>query len=207
MLPILAALAPVAGSLVKSLITKVASKPVVKMAAATAATLGITSAVQSATAPQTLPALPAGGGLPALPGLQTQAIQQAGPGGLPVPWFKGPGGALQMPWNDPRIPQMLRQYSLDDAYLRPSVRAPRGYVVIRDASGRPYAVERSIAIKLKMWRPARKPPISAGEWNQYKTAKRVAKKLMKIAGPEVRSRQRKAGAKNTVCFTKKRKAA
>jgi hypothetical protein len=204
-LPLLAALAPVAGALIKKAATSLLSKPVVKVAAATAATLGVGAVAQAASQSNNLPMLPSGSGLPALPGMQTQMMQQAGAGGLPVPFWKGPGGSLQMPWNDPRIPQVLRQFALDDAYLRQSVRAPRGYVVVRDAQGRPYAVERAMAVKMKVWKPARKPPISAGDWNKYRTAQRVAKKLMKIAGPEVRKHQRKSSA--AVCITRKRKAA
>lgn len=203
MLPLLTALAPLAGSLIKKAVTSFASKPIVKVAAATAATLGVSSLVQGATAaPASLPVLPSGGGLPALPGQLTAMTQQAGAGGLPVPWFKGAGGKLQAPWQDPRIPQTIRQFALDDAYLRQALRAPRGFVVVRDREGRPYAVERSVAVKMRLWKPARKPPISAGDWRRYQTASRVAKKLMKLAGPEIRKRAKKAAP----CTTKKGRA-
>lgn len=123
----------------------------------------------------------------------TSAIQnatQGGVGGLPVPWFKGPGGALQMPWSDPRIPEYLKQFALDDAYLKTYVRAPRGYVIVRDASGRPFAVLRQIARQFGIWKPAAKPPISATDWKHYKRNKVIERKLVKIARPALRAHSR-----------------
>ena len=133
--------------------------------------------------------------LPALAMGQTQAITQAGPGGLPVPWYKGPGGKLQMPWSDPRIPEYLKQFALDDAYLKIYYRAPKGYVIVRDNSGRPFAVNRAIAKQFGIWRPAAKPPISATEWKHYKRNKIIEKKLRKLA-PK---------AKTRVVYTSKKK--
>lgn len=125
--------------------------------------------------------------LPALPGIaQNQAIQAAGPGGLPVPFFKGPGGKLQMPWNDPRIPEYLKQFALDDAYLRPYYRAPKGYVIVRDANGRPFAVNKKVAQQFGVWKAAAKPPISATDYKHYKRNQIIEKKLRKIAGPALR---------------------
>lgn len=136
-----------------------------------------------------------GGGLPALPmaPAQTRAIQSTSPGGLPVPWWKGPGGKLQLPWNDPRIPDYLKQFALDDAYLKPYYRAPRGYVVLRDASGKPFAVNKAMAKAFGLWRPKKKPPISVSDWQAFKKAERVEKKLKKIAGPALRKRGYRAG--------------
>lgn len=128
--------------------------------------------------------------------LATQAATAAAsPGGLPVPWWKGPGGALQAPWNDPRIPQFLQQFALDDAYLKNYVRAPRGYVVIRDANGRPYAVLRQIARQFGLWHAAPKPPISASDWRHYKRNQALEKKLLKIARPALRHHSRPSTTK------------
>ena len=205
MLPAILALGSALLPQVGKLITKIASKPIVKVAAGAITALGAGAAVNQITQPTgVLPALPGGGGLPALPGAQTAMMQSQSVGTLPM--WRGAGGKFQLPWNDPNIPAMLRQFSLDDAYLRQAVRAPHGYVVVRDAQGRPYAVERSMAIKMRIWKPAKKPPISAGEWNKYKTSQRVAKKLMKIAAPEIRKRHRASAAKCVTVSRKKRAA-
>lgn len=100
-------------------------------------------------------------------------------GGLGIP--RGPDGGMQMPWSDPRIPRDLRQWALDDKYLKTYYRAPKGYVVVRDQSGRPYALKKEIARQMGWWKPAKKPPISVSDWQAFKKAERVAKKLKKIA--------------------------
>lgn len=197
-LPLLAAAGALLAPTIGKLVSKLASKPIVKVAASVATALGAGAAYSAATsAPSSLPSLPS---LPSIPGLPTSMAQPVGT----LPAWRGAGGKLQLPWNDPRIPQVVSQFALDDAYLRQSVRAPRGYVVVRDASGRPYCLERAIAIKMRLWKPARKAPISAGEWNKYKTSQRVAKKLLKIAAPEIRRKHR---GKTTVTTTTRRKAA
>lgn len=132
--------------------------------------------------------------LPALALAQNQAIASQGAGGLPVPWFKGPGGKLQMPWNDPRIPEYLKQFALDDAYLKTYVRAPKGYVILRDSSGRPFAVNKQVARSMGLWKPAAKPPISATDYKHFKRNKTIEKKLRKIAGPVLRKHTRKESA-------------
>lgn len=130
-------------------------------------------------------------------GAATNAIANAGAGGLKslVPWWKGPGGGLQMPWNDPQVAQYLKQFSLDDSYLKIYYRAPRGYVVVHDAAGRPYAVLRQIARQFGIWKPAAKPPISATDWKRYKRNRQIEKKLIKIARPALRAHSRPSAAK------------
>ncbi|MEK6283953.1 MAG: hypothetical protein AABN95_26680 [Acidobacteriota bacterium] len=121
---------------------------------------------------------PGMGGMPALPGMQSRGQVMPMPGqtgGFGVP--RGPGGGMQMPWRDPAIPEYLKQFALDDQFLRPYVRAPRGYVLVRDASGRPFAVLKSMAKAFKMWRPKPKPPISVRDWHHLKGAGRVVDKL------------------------------
>lgn len=144
------------------------------------------------------------GTLPALPlaVAQTGAIQQQGAGGLPVPWWKGPGGKLQLPWNDPNIPQYLKQFALDDAYLKIYYRAPRGYVIVKDATGRPFAVNKAIAKQFGLWRPAAKPPISATDWKHYKRNQIIEKRLRKIAAPALRKTRK---ATTTTATGRKRK--
>lgn len=100
-----------------------------------------------------------------------------------------------MPWNDPKIAEYLKQFALDDSYLRVYYRAPRGYVIVRDAQGRPYAVLRQIARQFGLWRPAAKPPISATDWKHYKRNQAIEKKLVKIARPALRHHTRPAATK------------
>lgn len=118
------------------------------------------------------------GGLPALPGMGgagTAMVAAGQTGGFGLP--RGVGGKLQLPWNDPSIPAYLKQFSLDDSFLRQSVRAPRGYVVIRDADGRPFAVLKTMAKQFKLWKAKPKPPISVRDWHHLRGAGRVVDKL------------------------------
>lgn len=100
----------------------------------------------------------------------------SGPGLLP----RGPGGALQMPWNDPRIPAFLKQFAIDDGYLRSVPRAPRGYVVLRDAQGRPFGVLKQVARAFRLWKAKQKPPISVKQWNALKRANSTIRTMQKI---------------------------
>lgn len=61
-------------------------------------------------------------------------------------------------------------------------RAPKGYVTVKDpVTGQKVAVLKEVARAEGLWKPRKKPPISAGDWNKLKTAKRVHKKAEKIA--------------------------
>jgi len=109
---------------------------------------------------------PAGlGGLPALPGLGAMG------GGVPTPGLRaGEGGYL---------PEVI-----DKSLLRTYYRAPKGYVVVANrATGEVYAVRRDVARRLKLWKPAAKPPISATDYKHFKRNRIIEKKLRKIAGP------------------------
>jgi hypothetical protein len=172
--------------------------PKVKVSAATAAGLGVGGLAMG----QSLVPVSSSGGLPSVPlgpsaAGTTAAISSTSPGGLPVPFWKGPGGKLQMPWSDPRVPEYLKQFALDDAYLRTYYRAPKGYIVLRDASGRPFAVNKAIARQFGLWRPKRKPPISVSDWSAFKKAQRVEKKLRKVAGPALRKYSRRSSRTTT----------
>lgn len=150
-----------------------------------------TATVTSGGKSQQLPVL-SGLSVPAVAAATTSAIASTSPGGLPVPWWKGPGGKLQLPWNDPNIAEQLKPYALDDAYLKPYYRAPKGFVVVRDSSNRPFALQKDIAKFFHLWRPAAKPPISATEWKHYKSNKRIEKKLTEVAKPVINEARRKA---------------
>jgi hypothetical protein len=150
--------------------------PVASIAGGAAIATALTSP-GTANVPATIPR----GGLPALPG--PSPAQGGGIGGAItnlLPWWKGPGGKLQFPWQDPK--QILQPpYAYDDSYLRIQYRAPRGYVVVKDPQGRRYCMAKPVARSLGMWHQAHKPPISAGDWHKYMTARSVEKKLLKIA--------------------------
>lgn len=138
----------------------------------------ITGIGQSAAPAAALPAPPQAASLPALTGVTASVPMgtTSGPGLLP----RGPGGALQMPWSDPRIPEYLKQFAIDDGYLKTAVRAPKGYVVIRDMQGRPFGVNKQIAKSFGLWKPKKKPPISVRDWEALKRADRTVKKLKKV---------------------------
>lgn len=174
-------------SLAKKVMGSKAGK-VATAAAGVAATAGITRGL-SGSSPN-LPALPLASGPMAAAG--NTALAKTSPGGLPVPFWKGPGGKLQMPWNDPRIPEYLKQFALDDAYLKIYYRAPRGYVIVKDANGKAFAVNKKIAQQFGLWHPAAKPPISATDWKHYRRAKSIEKKLLKISREAHRKHARPA---------------
>lgn len=152
-----------------------------------------------------LPALPAAASLPALPavggaaGNMLPAVMGAAAlpavGAVaenPLPWWKGPGGKLQLPWNDPKIADFLKAFALDDKYLKAYYRAPKGYVVVRDAQGRPFALQKQVAKFYGLWKPTAKPPISATDWKHYKRNKAIEKKLTKVAAPVIRKARESA---------------
>lgn len=176
-------LAKLGGKLIGSKVGKA-----VGAAAIGAGAAALTQKVQGGQQLTSLPALPiSAGSLPASMAVQTGQLPQAG--GI-LPWWRGANNKLQMPWNDPNVPALLKQYALDDAYLRVRYYAPRGYVVIRDSEGRPYAIPRLLAQKLGLWRPAKKPPISASDWHHYKRNQQLEKKLIKICKPALKHHSR-----------------
>ncbi len=145
--------------------------------------------------------------LPALPGVgQGVLLPSQMPNVGTLPFWRGPGGKLQFPWQDPNIASYLKQFALDDAYLKRTVRAPHGYVVVRDPNGNPYCLLKTAAIFFGLWHKARKPPISAGDWHKYQTAHRVVKKLRKIANTGLAKKPGKAFGGKVYHF-QKRKAA
>lgn len=90
----------------------------------------------------------------------------------------GPTGPAGIPSAVP--PEYLKQFSIDNAYLRTSVRAPAGYVVLRDSQGRPFAVNKRIAQSFRLWKPKKKPPISVRDWQALLRAQRTVNKLKTV---------------------------
>ena len=186
---------PGVGGLIKTAVDIALPEPKQNFGAAQTYSVGGVGVTTNSFAGQTVSSVSSQ--LPALALSQTQAVQQQGAGGLPVPWYKGPNGKLQMPWSDPRIPDYLKQFALDDAYLKAYYRAPKGYVVLKDSSGRPFAVNKAIARQMGLWKPAAKPPISATDYKHFKRNKAIEKKLRKIAGPALRKHTSRAPAATT----------
>lgn len=161
--------------------------PAAKFVGTAAAYEAVGMGIKKATAPRGInpySELPTRGGampgLPALPG-RPGALQS------PVPMSTGSGQFATMP-------DVLQ---LNHPNIRTFYRAPKGYVIVRDpATGQYYgAVRKDVARRAGLWKPAAKPPISATDWKHYKSAKRVEKKLKKIAGPALRKYSRSSPAK------------
>lgn len=126
---------------------------------------GAASAVSSAFGgSKSLPALP-GGGLPALPGTSAGALATMGSRGI----FR----------NDANVADWVKPFAISKGDLRVQYRAPKGFVVLHDSVGDPYAVPKQVA-RMLGWKPASKPPISVGDWNAVKKADRTVKKMKKI---------------------------
>jgi len=117
-----------------------------------------------------------------MPKVTSAALQTIPPGVDTNPGIlpRGPGGKLQMPFSGAVAPASLQAFSLDDQYLRPYVRAPKGYVVLRDANGKPFPVLKKAAKAFGLWKPAKKPPISVKDWSALKRANSTVKKLKKV---------------------------
>lgn len=137
------------------------------------------------------------GGLPALPNLAGAPLA---PGGL-VP------GMGERGWfsNDPNIPDFLKPFAISKGNLKAYYRGPKGTVIVYDSVGDPYALDRRLAMRFKLWKPGHKPPISVGDWQAVKKADRTVKKMRKvfrmttsvdkhISGGKVVVRRKKKGA-------------
>lgn len=126
---------------------------------------GAASAVSSAFGGKSsgLPAMP--GGLPALPGASAGGLATMGNRGI----FR----------NDANVADWMKPFTISKGDLRVQYRAPKGFVVLRDSVGDPYAVPKQVA-RMLGWKPASKPPISVGDWNAVKKADRTVKKMRKI---------------------------
>lgn len=118
-----------------------------------------------------------GGALPALP------MPQGAAAGLPmIPGANAPAtmGSRSIFRNDPNVVEALKPYAISMHNLKQYYRAPRGFVIVHDQVGDPYALPRKLAQMARLWKPAHKPPISVGEWQSIKKADRTVKKMKKI---------------------------
>jgi len=118
-----------------------------------------------------------------LAGQMSKAL--TGPAGLSMPSL---GGLSSLQNRGASMPSVMPDV-LDPSVLKTYYRAPKGYVIVRDpASGQVMAVRKAIAKAYHLWKPARKPPISASDWHHYQRNRQLEKKLLKIAGPALRKR-------------------
>lgn len=144
-----------------------------------------------------------GGNTPSLPSLPS------GVGGLPVPSFPGGMAPPKMGdrgvfQNDPNVVEAIKPWAISKANLKQYYRAPKGFVIVYDSVGDPYAIPRKMAIWLRLWKPAHKPPISVGDWQAVKRADRTVKKMRKIFRTTTRVDKSITGGKVVVAKGKKK---
>lgn len=101
-------------------------------------------------------------------------------GGQQMPGMLSLYGALNMPVMMPAIPKVINS-------------APKGYVIVTNPiTGQKVAVLKEVARKLRLWKPAAKPPITAAQMRAIRVADRVRNKVKNInskVGYVVRSRK------------------
>jgi len=143
----------------------------------------------------------------------------SGGGGASIPGLTGnflpPGSPVGVNENNPFIPDFIEnviegvpQQGLPipqaggadcvtvtaPAQIEQRIKCPPGYVSVT-CNGAKMCMLKPVARSLGLWKARRRPPISASEWRQFKTAERVEKKMIRIAkGAGMRSptRRRKA---------------
>lgn len=110
-------------------------------------------------------------GLPAMPG------GALGGGTPPVSPYAGKRSIWR---DDPNVAAELKQYAIDNRFLKQFYRAPAGYVVLRDSAGDVYALPKKMAQDRGWWKAAKKPPISVRDWSAMQRAQKVMRKLREI---------------------------
>jgi len=114
--------------------------------------------------------IPQGSKMPALPGM---------PGAGGFPGQAGPGDRSIFR-DDPNVVEALKPYAIPMRGLRTYYRAPKGFVVMKDQVGDAYGIPKAMAKMYLGWKPAKKPPISVGDWSKLMGARRTMKKLGKV---------------------------
>lgn len=115
-----------------------------------------------------------GGGVPPMPGAAATMPLPGGPG---APRGMGTRSIFR---DDPNVAAYLKQFAIDDRFLKQYFRAPRGFVVLRDVNGDAYGLPKKLAQQYGGWRPAKKPPISVRDWSAMTRARHVMKKLNEV---------------------------
>ena len=118
-----------------------------------------------------------GGAAPGLPALPMAA------GGLAVPpptqGFPGQAGMGQRSIfrDDPNVIEQLKPWAIPMRGLRQYYRAPKGFVVMRDAVGDPYGIPKKLAQTYLGWKAAKKPLLSVRDTSALRRAGVAIKKL------------------------------
>lgn len=109
------------------------------------------------------------------------ASKLQGAGGMPAmpPPLAGNRGVFRNDANSSKSVEAvaISKGDLRVTYRRPAGKAYRDYVVVRDNNGDPMAVPKDMARKQFGWRPAKRPPISVGQWSALRKANGVVKTL------------------------------
>lgn len=115
-----------------------------------------------------------GGGLPALP-------MGAGGFAAPPPGSGYPGqagmGERSVFRNDPNVIEQLKPWAIPMRGLRQYYRAPKGFVVMKDAVGDPYGIPKKLAQQYLGWKAAKKPLLSVRDTSALRRAGVAIKKL------------------------------
>lgn len=143
-----------------------------------------------------------GGGLTAAAGGHTQLVNQlvpiqtsqrgqnlpplpSGIGGLTPPSTQPQPSVPAVPQNGQMQSQITQLLGGNQIIMNPSQKvinsAPPGWVIVTMPSGEKKAVLKDVAKCLGLWKPRRKPPISAADWSKLKRAEAVKKKAKRIA--------------------------
>jgi len=115
----------------------------------------------------------AAGGLPALPG--GDGMMVPGAPGAPVAM-----GRRSIFRDDPNVAAFLKQFAIPARALKEYYRAPKGFIVLRDAVGDPYGIPKVLAKQYLGWKPAKKPPISVRQWSAMKHIRTTMRSLKKV---------------------------
>jgi len=152
------------------------------------------------------------GGGGASPGMPQLPAMPGAPGAAgAVSPYAGQRGIFS---NDPNVPDWMKPAAISKGNLRVFYRAPKGYVIRRDAAGDPYGVPKQMAKQYLGWKPAKKPLLSVRDTNAIRQAGRAIKKLQnaekmakKIANWKSPSRQKTIYVTGGVVGKQKRIAA
>ncbi len=154
-------------------LVKKVPKPVIYAGGGAAAGVGVSEMMEGS------PDLPGGG------------EGGGGGGGALVPYAGGGAAAGLMSMKgkgallNTSIMQALSSIALPAQNVPLKLSPPRGYVIVRSINGW-ICIPKAIALHFGLWHRSRRPPISAGDWHKYQTARRVEKKLRSLAAHELR---------------------
>lgn len=157
---------------------RVVTNPGVQAAAGTAAVFGLQDAFEGPPTPTNIAA--GNFGWPATSIPPSALVPPTGP------------GALVQPGSFPTSPHLMAP--ILEPMFETRIKCPKGYVAVTDPqSGGRACMLKPLARAYGLWKPRRKPPISASDWRTLQVAERVQKKVARITkryGPKPRRRTR-----------------